>query len=243
MNSRPDRKFTVAAMGDLHVREHVDSRYRDLFAEIEAVADVLILCGDLTDSGTPKEAERLVTELSGIKIPVLGVLGNHDYHGDRVGEVKKIMEDGKLILLEDQAYEVGDVGFLGTKGFGGGFGRYMLASFGELMMKHFAEESIREALKLESALQNIKTTHKIVVLHYSPILGTVHGEPPEIYPFLGSSRLGEVIQRFDVDMVLHGHAHLGTFEGSFPGGGRVYNCSQDVLKRQIKKPYALLEVG
>jgi uncharacterized protein len=238
----PRKKFTIAAMGDLHVREHVDARYRETFAEAEALADVLVLCGDLTDSGSPREAERLAGELAHVKIPVLGVLGNHDYQSDRVDEVKRILIDGNLILLEDQIHEIGDIGFVGTKGFGGGFGRYMLASFGERMMKQFAEESLREALKLENDLQRIKTERKIVVLHYAPVLGTVHGEPPEIYPFLGSSRLGEVIQRFDVDIVVHGHAHFGTFEGSFPGGGRVYNCSQDVLKRHLKKQYALIEI-
>lgn len=232
----------IAAIGDLHAKEHADPGYRDMFAEMSEAADAIVICGDLTDSGSPGEAGRLAEDLAGAKVPVLAVLGNHDHQSGQVPEVKRILSEAGLIILEDQAYEIGETGFVGTKGFGGGFGRYMLSDFGEEAIKQFAEESVREALKLERDLQNMRLHNKIVVLHYAPALSTVHGEPPELYPFLGSSRLGEVIQRFDVHAVMHGHAHAGTFEGAFPGGPRIYNCSQDVLKHYLKKSYAIIDV-
>ena len=232
----------IAAIGDLHVKESANGSYRDLFIEIGKNAEVLLLCGDLTDTGLPKEAENLAHDLSVLNIPVMGVLGNHDHHSDRVPEIKKILEEAKLIFLEDQTHEIGDVGFAGVKGFGGGYGEHMLSGFGEKAIKQFVEESVNETLKLENALQRLKTKYKVVALHYSPIPQTVHGEALEIYPYLGSSRLAETLERFDVQAVFHGHAHRGIFKGMMRKGTPVYNCSQPIVQKEEGRPYAVIEM-
>lgn len=233
----------IAAIGDLHVKEHLEPHYRELFIEIGKNADVLLLCGDLTDTGLPKEAENLARDLATLPIPVLGILGNHDHQSGHVPEVKKILTRAKLIFLDEQIHEIGDVGFAGAKGYCGGFGNHMLSSFGEAATKAFVAEAVAETLKLENGLQRLKTPKKIVALHYAPIPQTVQGESPEIFPFLGSSRFAEVIERFDVHAVVHGHAHRGTFEGTMRKGTPVYNCCGEVVKAKTGKPYAVIEVN
>jgi Icc-related predicted phosphoesterase len=233
--------LTFAAIGDLHVREDRTSLYRELFAEISTKAEVLVLCGDLTDVGKPREAEVLAEDLRACSIPVVGVLGNHDYESDQVEEVEKILKAAGMHLLNGQSYETNGVAFVGVKGFVGGFGRRMLASFGEAVLKTFVAESVKEAMRLENAMRAVGNERAVVVLHYAPIVDTVEGEPLEIFPFLGSSRLSETIDRFKVSAVVHGHAHHGRYEGHTPRGAPVYNVAFSVEK-STGRPYALIKV-
>jgi len=234
-------KLKIAAMGDLHVKEHGDRSYRDLLGEISQAADILVLTGDLTDLGKPKEAEILAADLRYCSIPMVGVLGNHDYECGQVEEVTSILKEAGVRLLEGQAVEIGGVGFAGVKGFAGGFGRHMLGSFGEPAIKAMVAESVEETMRLENALRQVRSERAMVVLHYAPIVETVQGEPMEIYPFLGSSRLAETIDRFPVKAVVHGHAHRGTYQGKTPGGAPVYNVASHIEK-PTGRPYALLEL-
>jgi uncharacterized protein len=239
----PDKSemLTFAAIGDLHIREDRTSLYRELFAEISTKAEVLVLCGDLTDVGKPREAEVLAEDLRACSIPVVGVLGNHDYESDQAEEVEKILKAAGMHLLNGQSYETNGVAFVGVKGFVGGFGRRMLASFGEAVLKTFVAESVKEAMRLENAMRAVGNERAVVVLHYAPILDTVEGEPLEIFPFLGSSRLGETIDRFKVSAVVHGHAHHGRYQGQTPRGAPVYNVAFPVEK-STGRPYALIKV-
>jgi uncharacterized protein len=231
----------VAALGDLHVKEDHSAPFRELFGEISKAADVLVLAGDLTDLGKPREAEILAEDLRACSVPVIAVLGNHDYECGCAEEVAKILKQAGVRLLDGQAIEIDGVGFVGVKGFVGGFGRRMLGSFGEPIIKAMVAESTNEALRLENAMRQVRSNRAVVVLHYAPVVETVQGEPLEIYPFLGSSRLAETIDRFAVTAVLHGHAHRGAYEGRTPGGAPVYNVAIQIEK-PTGRPYALLEV-
>lgn len=234
-------KVKIAALGDLHVKSDHPANLRDLFTEISKTADVLVLCGDLTDTGTAKEAEVLKEELKACSIPVVGVLGNHDYECGQVEDVKGILKDAGVQLLDGQSCLVKEVGFVGVKGFPGGFGRRMLGSFGEPAIKTFVSECLTEAMHLENAMRTVRTERAVVVLHYAPVVDTVEGEPLEIFPFLGSSRLAETIDRFKVALVVHGHAHRGRYQGKTPAGAPVYNVAFHIEKPS-GRPYALLEV-
>jgi Icc-related predicted phosphoesterase len=231
----------VAAIGDLHVKEDGASSYRELFGEISRVADALVIAGDLTDLGKPREAEILAEDLSACSIPVVAVLGNHDYECGCVDEVSQILRQAGVRLLDGQATEIEGVGFVGVKGFAGGFGRRMLGSFGEPAIKAMVAEGVSEAIRLENAMRHVRSERSLVVLHYAPIPETIAGEPLEIFPFLGSSRLAETIDRFRVSAVVHGHAHRGAFEGRTPGGAPVYNVAMQIEKPN-GRPYALLEI-
>lgn len=244
--SQADRTLTsakvrIAAMGDLHVKEQDSPSYKELFSEVSQEADILVLTGDLTDLGKPREAELLVADLRSCSIPVVGVLGNHDYECGHVEEVRAIIKSSGMHLLEGQAVDLNGVGFAGVKGFAGGFGRFMLSSFGEPAIKAMVAESVEESMRLENALRQIRSERAMVVLHYAPIVETVEGEPIEIYPFLGSSRLAETIDRFPVSAVVHGHAHRGKYSGKTPGGAPVYNVASHVEK-PTGKAYALLDL-
>lgn len=240
--AEPPPRLQVAALGDIHVKETQDgSVVRALMAEMAQAADVIVLCGDLTDTGTPREAELLAEHLRACPVPVVGVLGNHDYESGRVDEVKHILCQAGLRLLDGSSVEIDGVGFVGVKGFPGGFGKRMLGSFGEPAIKTFVSEAIAEAMQLENAMRGVRSAKSLVVLHYAPIAETVEGEPPEIYPFLGSSRLAETIDRFTVDAIVHGHAHRGRYQGRTPGGAPVYNVAWAIPKPS-GKPYALLEL-
>lgn len=242
MSRSPDR-ITLAAMGDLHVGEDDRGRYREVFAEVSEQADVLALCGDLTNFGTSTEAGNLADDLAACTIPVVGVLGNHDYECDQPDEVAHILHEAGVNILDGQAYEIEGVGFAGCKGFIGGFGRHMLSAFGEPALKAFVQASVEENLKLESSLRMLRTERIAVVLHFSPISETLAGEPLEIFPFLGSSRLAETVDRFEgVQLAVHGHAHRGTHEGRTPRGVPVYNVAQPLLRQQFGRPYVLLKV-
>ncbi len=238
-----DGVLTVAAIGDLHVREGGERRYRELFAEISDAADVLVLAGDLTDFGRTSEAELLAEDLKACTIPAVGVLGNHDYECGQPEVVAEILTQAGVTLLDEQATMVEGVGFAGVKGFIGGFGRAELDPFGEAAVKTFVDESIAEARKLEHQLRTLRTDRIMAVLHYAPIPETIEGEPLEIFPFLGSSRLAQAVDRFDnVKAVVHGHAHRGRYTGQTPGGVPVYNVAQFVLSAEFGRPYALIEM-
>lgn len=242
MSGKPE-KVTLAAIGDLHVTEDSEHRYRDMFIEIAGAADVLALCGDLTNFGKTREAEILAEDLRHCTIPVVGVLGNHDYECGQPGEVAQILHGAGVTILDEQAVEINGVGFAGVKGFIGGFGRGELGSFGEPAIKAFVDEALNEARKLENALRSLRTERSVAVLHYSPVPETVEGEPREIFPFLGNSRLADAVDRFDnVKAVVHGHAHRGAHRGATPRGVPVYNCAQFVVQAEAGRPYALIEL-
>jgi Icc-related predicted phosphoesterase len=235
--------ITVAAIGDLHVTENGARRYRELFAEISDAADVLVLAGDLTDFGKPGEAELLAEDLRACTVPAVGVLGNHDYECGCPEKVTEILTQAGVTILDQQACVIEGVGFAGVKGFIGGFGRAELDPFGEAAIKTFVDESINEARKLEHQLRTLRTERVMAVLHYAPIPETIEGEPLEIFPFLGSSRLAQAVDRFDtVKAVVHGHAHRGRYSGATPGGVPVYNVAQFVVKAELGRAYALLQV-
>ncbi len=238
---RTDGKLTVAAIGDLHVSEARGANLRELFSEISSKAGALVLCGDLTDVGSPREAELLAEDLRACSVPIVAVLGNHDHESGRVDELRSILKNAEVRLLDGQSCEIGGVAFIGAKGFMGGFGKRMLASFGETMVRSFVAEAMNEAIRLENAMRAVRNERAVVVLHYAPIAETVEGEPPEIFPFLGSSRLAETIDRFKVSAVVHGHAHHGRYEGRTPAGSPVYNVAFAIAK-PTGRPYALLEV-
>lgn len=232
----------IAAIGDLHVTEASAAPYRRLFKEISDTADVLLLCGDLTNFGKVPEAEILAEDVSSCSIPVLGVLGNHDYECGNAAEVARILREGGMTILDEQAVELDGVGFAGAKGFLGGFGRGELAPFGEPMVKAFVNEAVDEARKLENALRSLRTEKIVAVLHYSPIVDTLVGEPVEIFQYLGSARLADALDRFEnIAFVVHGHAHHGTYEGKTLRGTPVYNVAQFVVRQQFGRPYAILE--
>lgn len=239
----PTGPIRLAAIGDLHVVETDEHRYRDLFAELSEAADVVALCGDLTNFGKTKEAEALASDLQACTIPMVGVLGNHDYECGQPEEVARILADAGVTMLDEQATMILGVGFAGVKGFIGGFDRGELGAFGEGAIKTFVDEAINEARKLENQLRTLRTDRAVAVLHYAPVAETVAGEPEVIFPFLGSSRLANAVDRFDnVKAVVHGHAHRGSYRGATPRGVPVYNCAQYVVQAEFGRPYALLEI-
>ena len=236
-------KLRVAAIGDLHVMEDSVAPYRELFTEISGAADVLLLCGDLTNFGKTTEAEILAEDIKSCSIPVIGVLGNHDYECGQPEKVAEILTAAGMKVLDEQAVEIDGVGFAGVKGFMGGYGRGELAPFGEPIAKLFVDEALNEARKLENQLRTLRTERSVAVLHYSPIEGTIEGEPEAIFQYLGSQRLCDPIDRFDhVKAVVHGHAHHGTYEGRTPLGKPVYNVAQFVVRPKFGRPYALIEI-
>jgi Icc-related predicted phosphoesterase len=222
----------VAAIGDVHCTKTSQGALQPLFQQINEGADILLLCGDLTDYGLPEEAQVLAQELtSSVKIPVLAVLGNHDFESGKAQEVQDILGDASVRILDGDSCEIHGIGFAGAKGFAGGFGERALEPWGEESIKRFVHEAVDEALKLERAISRLQTPQRIVVLHYSPIRATVEGEPPEIFPFLGSSRLEEPLNRYAVTAVFHGHAHHGSPEGRTQQQVPVYNVALPLLRR------------
>lgn len=244
-STSPRTHLRIAAVGDVHVSKSSQGVFHGMFAQISTTADVLLLCGDFTDYGLPEEARILARELTtSVNIPVIAVLGNHDYESGFQHEVRQILADAGVNVLDGEAIEVHGVGFAGTKGFGGGFGRGALGPWGEPAIKQFVQEAVDESLKLEAALARLRTHRRIAVLHYSPVRSTVEGEPPEIFPYLGSSRLEEPINRYRVSAVFHGHAHRGSPEGRTASGVPVYNVSMPLLARlnPDRPPYLVVEL-
>jgi Icc-related predicted phosphoesterase len=237
----------IACVGDIHVRENDHGKWHNYFQSASEVADILMLCGDLTDTGHLVEAEILAEELKSCSIPVVAVLGNHDYERDEQHQIKKILEAAGVNVLDGESVVIHNIGFAGVKGFGGGFDKYMLSMFGEKMFKDFVQEAVDESLKLDRALQHLEGNYgdipKIVVLHYAPIKATIEGEPLEIFPFMGSSRLAEPINRRQVLAAFHGHAHVGTLEGQTSAGVKVFNVAKPILHRSGLPGYYLFEVN
>jgi len=235
----------IAAVGDLHCPRTSPQELQVLFEALADVADVLLLCGDLTDYGKPEEAREFARQLpDGRRLPALAVLGNHEYECGRHQEVIDILSEQGVTVLDGTAVVVKGVGFAGVKGFCGGFGERALQPWGEEILKQFVRESVDEALKLESALAKLRTPSRVVLMHYSPILDTVAGEPCEIIPFLGSSRLEEPVNRYGVTAVCHGHAHHGQLEGRTRSGVPVYNVALPLLRRRLpdQRPIRFLDV-
>lgn len=236
----------LAAVADLHCSKSSASTWQPLFAKIADRADILLLAGDLTDYGLPEEASALVQELrSALRIPMIAVLGNHDYESGKQEEVRQILSDGGIRVLDGTACEVHGIGFAGIKGFAGGFDRHILEPWGEASIKHLVKEAIDEALKLETALARLRTPQRVVLMHYAPIRATVEGEPAEIFPFLGCSRLAEPLDRYPVSVVFHGHAHHGQPEGRTRHGVRVLNVAQALLQRSYpdRPPFHVEEMA
>lgn len=238
-------RVRIAAIADLHFTRTSQGAFQALFTQVTEAADILLLCGDLTDYGLAEEARLLAKEITGsLKIPAVGVLGNHDFEGGQQDEIRTILSDAGVVVLDGDAYELHGVGFAGVKGFAGGFDRGTLGPWGESAIKNFVREAVDEALKLETALARLRSDKRIAVLHYSPIRATVEGEPPEIFPFLGCSRLEEPITRYPVSAVFHGHAHHGKPEGRTRTQVPVFNVSMTLLRETMPdKPYRLIEVS
>jgi Icc-related predicted phosphoesterase len=234
----------VAALADLHCTKNSQGSLQPLFARISESAELLLIGGDLTDYGLPEEARVLAKELAALRIPAAAVLGNHDVESGKADEVRQILIDAGLAVLDGDACEMRGIGVAGVKGFGGGFGKRALGPWGETIIKRFVREAVDEALKLEAALARLRTATLVALLHYAPVQQTCEGEPPEIFPFLGSSRLEEPLSRYPVTLVVHGHAHRGQLEGRTASGVPVYNVSMQLLTRAIADhpPFRVFEV-
>ncbi|HLZ42929.1 MAG TPA: metallophosphoesterase [Candidatus Sulfotelmatobacter sp.] len=233
----------IAATADLHFSSARANALHEQLNTVRQEADILVLAGDLTNYGQPEEMEPLLNVVVRSRVPTVAVLGNHDYESGKQNELMRMMSSSGIKVLDGTAYERDGVGFAGTKGFVGGFGRGVLTAFGEAEIKQFVQASIDEALKLERAMAQLRTPKRVVVVHYSPIAATVQGEAAEIFPFLGTSRLAEVIDRHGADLVLHGHAHHGQLEGKTTGGSPVYNVAITLLQgRQPSASYRIFEV-
>lgn len=230
----------IAAVGDVHFGEDAAGTLRPRLERVDRDADLLLLAGDLTKSGDPRQAEVLARELVDLPVPIVTVLGNHDYHSDRQDEVRAVLEAVGVTVLEGERTVVrvngADVGIAGGKGFGGGFTGSSGTEFGEPQMKAFIRHSMTLAENLERALADLSDVDvKVALTHYSPVRETLQGEPAEIFPFLGSFLLAEAIDRSRADLALHGHAHHGAEKGVTPGGVNVRNVAMPVLRR----PYAV----
>ncbi len=237
-------RVRIAAIGDLHFGKSSAGALQPLLSQIATDVDVLVIAGDLTDYGTVEEARGVAKELSGaVRIPIVAVLGNHDFEAGAEREIHQILVDHGIYVLDGDTCEVQGVGFAGVKGFAGGFGRRALGPWGEPIIKQFVHEAVNEALKLESALARLRTDKKIVVLHYAPIEGTVVGEPREIYPYLGCSRLEEPLGRYTVSAVVHGHAHNGAPEGRTTGDVPVYNVALPLMRKLTpEQPFRIIDI-
>jgi Icc-related predicted phosphoesterase len=223
----------IAAVGDFHAGEDAGGSLRAQFAQVNDDADVLLLAGDLTRWGTVAEMRVAVAELADVEVPIVAVLGNHDHESGQGPEVTAVLRDRGVHVLEGDIFELNErVGIAGAKGFMGGFGRRCLTAFGEAETKHFVTSSMDEVHKLELALRRLSTPVRVALLHYAPIIDTVVGEPEQIYPFLGTDRLADPLDRFDVAVAFHGHAHHGAFRGATAGGVPVFNVSMDLIQRE-----------
>jgi Icc-related predicted phosphoesterase len=222
----------IAATADLHFSAQTQGLLKEQLGRVRDEADVLVLAGDLTNFGRPQEMEPLVNVLVRLRIPTIAVLGNHDYESGQEAELMRMMTAEGIKVLDGTGYERDGVGFAGTKGFIGGFGRGVLTAFGEPEVKAFVKVSIDEAMKLERAMSQLRAAKRVVVLHYAPICATVAGEAQEIYPYLGSSRLAEVVDRHGAELVVHGHAHHGSPDGKTTAGIPVHNVAITLLQAQ-----------
>ncbi|MFI2283424.1 metallophosphoesterase family protein [Nocardia beijingensis] len=224
----------IAAVGDVHLGADSRGQWRPALEGLSERADVLLLAGDLTRHGAVDEGRVVAEEFAELGVPVVAVLGNHDYHGDAEQEISKVLTDHGITVLEGTSVTLNvdgsTLGVAGTKGFGGGFAGKCASVFGEPLMREFAGHTVDVAAALGDALADLRTDVTVALTHYSPISDTLHGEPREIYPFLGSYLLGEAIDAHGADLALHGHAHAGTERGTTPGGIRVRNVAQPVIR-------------
>jgi len=233
----------IAAVADIHVGRTPSGSFQSLLARVGDAADVFLICGDLTHHGHPEEALALAKELGRLRMPVLAVLGNHDFHSGEQEQIQRVLADAGIHVLDGDTAVVLGIGFAGVKGFASGFGQRLLEPWGEAIVKEFVHEAVNEALKLESALARLATPQRVALLHYSPVRDTVEGEPLEIYPFLGSSRLEEPLNRFNVTAAFHGHAHHGRPVGRTSSGVPVYNVSLPLLEAGTSGiPFQLVEI-
>ncbi len=225
----------IAAAGDLHYDELSHGKLRAHFKKLEKEADLLLLAGDLTDTGTPEETAVLVGDLKDLQIPIVAVLGNHDYHCNQVKEVHRMLEEVGVTVLEGESTVIQcrelSVGIAGTKGFGGGFEGACGTIFGEPEMKAFITHTERLSDQLKENLLSLKTDLKLALLHYAPIRETLAGERAEVFPFLGSYLLGKAIDEGGADLVVHGHSHHGRERGMTRGGIPVRNAAIPMLKK------------
>ncbi|HEX2979058.1 MAG TPA: metallophosphoesterase [Anaerolineaceae bacterium] len=232
----------VAAIADIHCRANTPELIPQILEGVGDAADVLLLAGDLTDTGLPDEAECLVEQLQKIDMPKIGILGNHDHESGHPEEIKKVLKEGGITVLDGTLHEIGEVGFVGTKGFCGGFGENLVQPFGEAALKDFIRTGIDEAMTLENALAKLSCKHKVAILHYAPVKDTLIGEPPELFPFLGSSRLANAIDRRGVDVIVHGHAHHGSPSGKTAGNIPVHNVSRYVQFKNFQRCYCVFDL-
>lgn len=233
----------IAALADLHFSPQGYDRIREVMNRLRDEADLLVVAGDITNLGKPEEMESMLATFIRLRVPIVAVLGNHDFESGKQEELSKMMIAEGVKLLDGSGYERDGIGFAGTKGFLGGFGRGVLTAFGEPEVKAFVQKAIDETLKLERALSMLRTEKRIVITHYAPIVDTVKGEPEQIFPYLGSGRLAEVIDRHQAILALHGHAHHGALEGKTTGGVPVYNVAMHLLMaRTPPVPYRLFDV-
>lgn len=233
----------IAATADLHFSPQSYDKIREPLSRVREEADVLIIAGDLTNYGKAEEMHSLLNALVRLRIPIVAVLGNHDYESGQEQELIKMMTTEGIKVLDGSSYERDGVGFAGTKGFIGGFGRGVLTAFGEREVKAFVQASIDETMKLERALSLLRAEKIVIVTHYAPISETVRGEPAEIWPYLGSSRLAEVIDRHGAVLAVHGHAHHGQPDGKTTAGVPVHNVALSLLLAQKPPcPYRVFEI-
>lgn len=236
----------IAACADIHAREKDVDRIHGFFKDVSSEADVLVLAGDLTDHGRPAETEALLRGLHGVGVPVVAVLGNHDHEAGAVKDMLRMLASSGIVCLDRSATNattIQGVGFAGAKGFGGGFGKRIVRGFGEDSLKAFVSESVVESESLRSALLGLEPRRKVAILHYSPVESTLEGEPREIHPFLGTTRLEQALDEGGATLAVHGHAHHGALHGKTSGGVPVHNVSLPVLKAAgHEKPYVVLEI-
>jgi Icc-related predicted phosphoesterase len=235
----------IAAVGDFHCGQDDVGLYRELFARVNEEADVLVLTGDLTRWGALAEFNVVVGELTDVTVPIVAVLGNHDYESGDVAEGSRVLRGRGIHLLCGDTFELNStVGFAGVKGFMGGFGRGMLTPFGEPETKAFVKATLNEVHSLELALRRLSTPVRVAVLHYAPIAATIAGEPEAIQPYLGTDRLAEPLDRYSAAVAFHGHAHSGTLRGTTLGGVPVFNVSLPLLRKERPGAmYYLYDVG
>lgn len=233
----------IVALADLHISELSREQAAEVIKTASRAGEVLVIAGDITENGTLEEAGMFAQMVNEIKVPVIAVLGNHDYEQEQQDEIKDLLSQAEVKVLDGNSVEINGVGFAGTKGFGGGFDDLQLSPWGERAVKAFVNESVREMLKLESALNRLPNGKKVVITHYAPIKETVSGEPEAIHPFLGSSRLASPVNSLKAMVCFHGHAHHGCHQGKTSTGIPVYNVSLPVLKQAgIKTPYLIYEI-
>ncbi|MFP5235222.1 MAG: metallophosphoesterase [Acidobacteriota bacterium] len=234
----------LAAVADIHLKAADHEKNLRAFSAVNELADVLVIAGDFTDHGLPDEMRGVLSVLEHVHVPIIGVLGNHDHESDHQDELAGMLRVAGVKVLDGHCFEVGGVGFAGTKGFAGGFSPYELMPFGEGGIKNFVEIAEREAIKLDFGLEQLRTATKIAITHYAPIKETVVGEPEPIFPFLGSSRLQRALDKHKPLLALHGHAHHGSFSGETKSGVRVHNVALQILRAKGEEhPFAIFDLA